>query len=76
MSAGALFNTIRAVEQDRNTLFALALPSVESYRSLFSNLRSFCERNKIFVFWLSDAGVVEVWQQGPNERFRATAEGA
>lgn len=72
MSAGALFNTIRAIEQNPNTIFALALPSVESYRSLFESLRSFCERNRIYVFWLTEAGVVEVWQQECNKRFQVT----
>lgn len=71
MSAGALFNTIRAVEQDQSTLFALALPLVESYRSLFSNLRAFCERNRIYVFWLTELGVVEVWQP-ESKRFETS----
>lgn len=74
MSAGALFNTIRAIEQSNDkTLFALALPFVDTYRTLFVSLRSFCVRNRIYIFWLTEAGVIDVWQSEPNKLFQPIA---
>lgn len=69
-SAGALFNTIRDIEgKYRAGIFAIALPV--SHRSLWSDLRPFCERNNLYMLWLDESGNVEVWQPEASKLFRS-----
>jgi hypothetical protein len=60
--SGALFNTVRAVEEQAdNQLSVMAFPNVKHYREFMEPLSLFCERNNIHVFWVEPSGVVEVW---------------
>jgi hypothetical protein len=70
-TSGAVFNCLRAIETRGNfQLVAMAIPNISLYRNLLGDMQQFCLRNKLYVFWVSQDGVADVWQ--PNNSFQPT----
>lgn len=68
--SSAFFSTARNVARcSPGQWYAMALPNTQAYRERVSELKTFCERNSIHVFWVEPGGVIEVWQ--PQTMFTA-----
>lgn len=66
-AAGAIFNCLRAIEQDKDSAsIAIALPNVSAYQGLLRDMQDFFIRNNLLVFWVEPDGVVSVWQAGDS----------
>ena len=64
--SGALFNTIRCIEEaDPTKRYAMAFPDKMEFRELTKSLREFYKRNNVYMFWVLPDGISEVWQPNP-----------
>jgi hypothetical protein len=59
--SGAFFNQVRLKETHPEAEVGIALPHGERYPALMADLKDFCAKYGIRVFWLSGADQVSEW---------------
>jgi hypothetical protein len=60
--ASAILTSINEIEDPTNNNdVGVALPDTKEYRGRMNLLQSFCERESISVFWVSENGTVVKW---------------
>ena len=60
--AGGILYVLNKIETPGNLdNFALAFPDTQNYRQRMVNLKSFCERERIIVYWVSSDGQIQRW---------------
>lgn len=60
--ASAILTSLNEIENpDNEHVVGMAFPDTIEYRNRMKLLKEFCEREGIFVFWVSENGIVEKW---------------